>query len=599
MKPRLLITKRLIAFVFLSALFGLTGLAVDGTYNVAAAQLVEADCRACHDETYISRGLEVTNTSEVHHRLQRSTVPPMACNVCHTGIPGTEQTSPLDCLVCHSASGHAAQHDMTNVDSPDCAECHNANVVTEHVDNQALTCGTCHDSTVPEVQAAITSGMAGNPVLCLECHGPTDHTLAHDMTDVDSPDCAACHDANVVTEHIDNQGLICATCHSNTSPTVQAAIASGMAGNTVVCSECHGQTDHLNAHNMATVPSPGCTKCHDTNVVTEHVTNRGLSCETCHSSTDQMVQDTIALGMAGTQVFCGDCHLQNNHHATDEAAAGNCTYCHADPRVASLGTGNVPSDATVPTGQLACRQCHGTNMHNKISASSSATIQDYGACFACHQPVPYHAKPTGWPGWYEENAEITGNATGRGSFNLFYNELRPSCAPNCEDEYENRPGYDEDGQPARDAGRNWQSPKIDFQWITFFDFFNTNQSWTVPTFGDVPPGDGGGTPPGGGNDSVTITRADYNDSDEELRVYATNTLGDTVYMSVNYDGRDYDMYWDSSDDRWEVRINSRNCNDSTIEVTSSAGGSATSSVDGCSSYGGDSSSSGSWGSWGH
>ena len=111
--------------------------------------------------------------------------------------------------------------------------------------------------------------------------------------------------------------------------------------------------------------------------------------------------------------------------------------------------------------------------------------------------------------------------------------------------------------------------------MTFTDIFGINQQWTVPTFGT-----GGGDPPGG-NDSVTITYARYDRRRDRLTVYAENSMGDNAQLTVHYDGDSYNMNWDSGDDRWEEQISDSRCRDSTIEVTSSAGGSDTANVDRC------------------
>jgi hypothetical protein len=134
----------------------------------------------------------------------------------------------------------------------------------------------------------------------------------------------------------------------------------------------------------------------------------------------------------------------------------------------------------------------------------------------------------------------------------------------------------------KDYENSFTNPQISFNWVTFFDHFNTNQEWTVPTFGTG----GGGTPPPTQNDSVNITRARYDRGDDELEFRAENSLEDDATLYVIYDGRSYEMNWDSGDDRWELKIEASSCNDSTIEIESSAGGSDSSSVENCSSWGG-------------
>lgn len=404
---------RLYALVFLSVLVGLAGTVMEGTVNQAAAALTEADCRVCHAVERISKGVPVVDMVGPHHDLQRANN--WNCSYCHN-TPETDKVKPLDCLLCHSGSGHTSVHDFVGPPSNSCTSCHDANVVTEHVDNRNLSCSVCHD----------------NPAY-----------------------------AQVITD-----------------------------------------------------------------------------------------------GRNGINVTCYDCHTANDHHATTQAQSGNCTYCHADPRLAL--------DPNAPTGQLACRQCHGTNQHG-----NGGPIQDYGACFACHQPAPYHAKPAGWPGWYEEVAA----APGRGSFNLFYNEFRPSCASDkCEDSMKHRSGYGEKSQPESRRGSDWRNPSVSFTMVPIFDYFTTNQAWSVPTFGSAG---------GGGADTVTVTYAGYYGPNNRLKVFAETSLGENATMTVSYGGSNYDMSWNSLDGHWERVITTSSCSNASIDVSSSGGGTATGTIRHC------------------
>ncbi|MEM3068966.1 MAG: cytochrome c3 family protein, partial [Nitrososphaerales archaeon] len=133
-----------------------------------------ATCESCH-----------LNNVFTEHVSKRS----LSCSVCHQSsnpdvIYAIQQGMAGEmvyCKDCHGPTDHTAQHDMTMLDSTGCANCHVANVVTEHVTNRNLTCDTCHKSTNPNVLTAIQRGMAGEMVYCKDCHGPTDHTAQHDM----------------------------------------------------------------------------------------------------------------------------------------------------------------------------------------------------------------------------------------------------------------------------------------------------------------------------------------------------------------------------------------------------------------------------------
>ncbi len=521
---------------------------------------------AAHDMTRLNTG----NCADCHNAnvvTEHVTDHLLSCSTCHSSTDPAVQAAisagqagqEVFCSDCHVGAGmHTEQHDMVILPEAYCADCHAGNVVIEHVDNRGLSCDTCHGD--PVLQDIIQAGMNGTALDCLDCHMTTDHITAHDNTDVPSPECADCHNGNVATEHFTDGGLSCLVCHGNTA--YDAIIAAGQAGTLVTCTDCHGVSDHRDAHDMTVVPQPVCADCHDPNVVVEHVDNRGLDCGVCHNATYQSIIDS---GIAGNQVSCLACHGDPDHHTnSNEALTGNCTHCHAPP--------NSAMDAPV---QGACRQCHinsngyvqtfnGTTVH---AFNTNGAIQDFGACFACHSPQPYHGKPNTWPGFFNENAV----APGRGSFNIFFSQFNPSCAPDCEGTfYEDLNGYGEDGQPQRDGGDTWRNPAINFDWVTIEHMGNM---YDVPAFSSSPMNGGGGDPPTM-NDSVVITYADYSSWSDRLTVYAENALDDGANLSLTWCGDSYSMSYSSNNDRWEKQVDNVNdCGD--VTVTSDMGGSDT------------------------
>ncbi len=54
-----------------------------------------------------------------------------------------------------------------------------------------------------------------------------------------------------------------------------------------------------------------------------------------------------------------------------------------------------------------------------------------------------------------------------------------------------------------------------------------------------------------------------------------------VVVTVMYDEGSYAMDWNKDSNRWEIEISTSICNDSTIEVVSSASASASSSESNC------------------
>ncbi len=486
---------------------GITAATISGTI-AAGKNGTAVFCSNCHGDVMATHGSQhdtvgfptnpAVNCAECHNAnvvAEHVDKRGLLCTVCHTnpqyvavidkGIAGTYQS----CEDCHGVISHAAAHDMTKVPDALCSGCHANNVVDVHLpagtgltlkSGLTMTCATCHNSTAAAVQNAIASGKAGNTVTCTACHATPDHTTQHDMTDTTSADCKTCHAPNVVTEHVAKRGRDCAICHSN--PAYDSIIAAGRAGTKVLCSACHGNPDHTAAHDMAGVPATKCTTCHSPNMVTEHVTNRGLTCATCHSSTVTAVKNAITSGMAGTAVTCLTCHGTPQHHDNDTARTGKCTVCH-----------KVPASAADVPVQAACRQCHiSTNgfvmkkdfvTENPSHRNNTAgAIQDFGACFACHAPVPYHAKPSVAPQWWETSFA---KAPGRGTFNLFRAEFRrqeghyeSSRMTPPDRRYSNMEDYGEKViKPVKDSP--WRTPTISFQMVTVQ---SNGKNYSVPAF---------------------------------------------------------------------------------------------------------------------
>lgn len=530
-----------------------------------------SECANCHNAG--GPGSDIAYGSTVHTaHTAEAQLAGQGCAYCHSQTPA--------CTDCHTIAGpNMAQHDThTETLMYSCAACHiNGIAGSEPLPAPYDECASCHNPTGPGSDIVYGSMIHTNNHIgggeasgqsCSLCHGPA------------APDCSSCHAPG--HPPIPAPYNECSTCHNGTGGTknivygqpVHNTHMAAANNNCVIChtaqpncGQCHTGGDHAGAHDNVGAPSTGCLKCHDANVVVEHVDNRNFSCADCHGNPAYAaIIEKGKTDLPENFVSCYDCHGQNNHHATAESQSGNCTHCHADPR--------LEIDPNAPSGQLACRQCHGTNMHGK-----GGPIQDYGACFACHQPTPYHAKPTSWPGWYEENQK----APGRGKFNFFKSTHKPGCAGDCENTLENRSGYGEDSQPERINDGNWLNPSLTFNMVTIFDSLGTNKEWTVPTFGST---GGDGTPPPQ-NDSVNITRAEYDREKDYLEVRAENALGNNATLSVLYNNKSYQMNWNRDKKRWEIKISSSSCYDSTIEVVSSAGGSDSSSVSNCSTYSGD------------
>lgn len=317
------------------------------------------DCTRCHkgadhvtvhenkvvlDSTVCSQ-CHVANVVTEHKKYNQG------CSVCHDSTNPTiiaalnkaKTSPPIYCSDCHGVTNHAAAHDHAKIDSATCLQCHQANVVTEHVTNQGLTCATCHSSTDQKVINAINKGKGptGLDVFCYDCHGTIDHTAAHDKATIPYPDCGQCHAANVVTEHA-NQYLDCAVCHSSTDQNVLNAIAAGKGANGtyIYCATCHVSFgNHVKQHDKTFMPAGACTDpSYATDVVSYHesksTSTNQIYCFRCHTSINSAVISAINSGMAGSSVTCSSCH------------PGKCTPNQPPKAVIAVTPGQ-----TVQTGQ--------------------------------------------------------------------------------------------------------------------------------------------------------------------------------------------------------------------------------------------------------
>jgi hypothetical protein len=220
--------------------------------------ILNPECTPCHSTNRI---------------LQHGGFRPSVCLACHDSqlvnvketIAKGKMGQPVYCVDCHGQIDHSYAHDKTFLPGENCANCHTANVSVEHGNNGLLTCVVCHNSTDPQVQSAISSGKAGNPVYCFACHW-IDHTEAHEISGQSGltlPECGICHVDNIDTEHL-NKGLSCEGCHASADPVVQTAINEGTNGILAICDDCHQLVDYDYTHHHQEIPyGPSCIDCHN------------------------------------------------------------------------------------------------------------------------------------------------------------------------------------------------------------------------------------------------------------------------------------------------------------------------------------------------
>jgi hypothetical protein len=221
------------------------------------------DCSQCHD----------ADAPTEHGKYNFS------CSTCHNSIYAEVKNAivsgkngnPVYCADCHGLIDHLT-HENAYLPNEGCTDCHltdlgrRADIVNEHA-KKNIDCSGCHNSSNPVVRAAIDKGIAGNSVLCIDCHREFgNHARIHDQTTFTSTECSTCHLANAVSEHQGHgpHGICCLPCHTNEYPGIISSIYEGMAGQNVPCDECH-----LFPDNRPPIANCGADKIVSTGVATQ------------------------------------------------------------------------------------------------------------------------------------------------------------------------------------------------------------------------------------------------------------------------------------------------------------------------------------------
>lgn len=327
-------------------------------------------CLQCHADNVVTEHVSRGWTCSTCHAGETQTLDPVVVqNAIANG--STPSNQPQYCSTCHGPDTglHESVHDKTFLPADGfqaCSVCHVANVVTEHVTGQNLTCAVCHDSTRTDVINAINKGKTPSSlsVYCLDCHASQGKGHAP-VAGNPWNQCLRCHTAI-------GFGQLVHTRHT-------AAAAND-------CSVCHA-------------PAPNCTQCHDNNTVTPQINIVGPGAEAHDRHTDpgQLNQDCsqchISGAPGGTPIIepynqCDKCHTtqygQLTHGAHITATGGDCNTCHsATPTCTSChdvaGPFTQTHDNHTGTYLVACNVCHVSG-----APGSSPIIEPYNKCDTCH-----------------------------------------------------------------------------------------------------------------------------------------------------------------------------------------------------------------------
>lgn len=201
-----------------------------GTVNHAAqhggAQNNSA-CAQCHTKSVLDEHLTRTSTCATCHSSSRVEV--------QDAISAGRAGAVVTCVTCHGQYDHPAAH-TGKVSAPyaECNSCHITNLTELHA-QKGFLCAACHDGSIsnPAITAAVQKGIAGQTVLCADCHnsigGFGNHAKQHDSITL-------ADQTGFITAHEEKQ-IYCFACHNNSS--YQNVINNGMAGIQQSCTACH------------------------------------------------------------------------------------------------------------------------------------------------------------------------------------------------------------------------------------------------------------------------------------------------------------------------------------------------------------------------
>lgn len=356
----------------------------DNSYHVTSRDMT--DCRPCH----------VSSLTIEHYRRKDASGNALTCESCHLSsdskIKSAIATGDTDCQACHAAAvTHVEAHTEAALPA-DCAVCHRANIVTEHLSNTltqstAKNCDTCHASTDPKVDAAIADGDTS----CDACHGTTDHLGAHASSIDDA--CVACHDRNLVPEHAKASSSSsaggCASCH----PTPRSTLGSSWSKGCVQAG-CHaaGTTQAMHggmstAHKATSSAACAATGCHSDDLASIHTSATAVvedttvsGCNVCHGN-----------GRSPKSATCTDCHTGQLHASATHTVSAPCAVsgCHlTDVSKIHAGPGCAVCHGAGKTPSLACEDCHEGHEHGTVSHIAADTCVK--KCHAVDDLVKIH-----------------------------------------------------------------------------------------------------------------------------------------------------------------------------------------------------------------
>lgn len=313
------------------------------------------------------------------------------CTTCHASTTQTVRDAiaapDTRCSACHGASaGHAELHDDGFTD-PNCAGCHEANLTAEH----ATGCASCHGSSDPAVAAAIAAGdvacwscheLVGHTELhvstlggnCVDCH---DANLVTEHVGNRGLGCAACHVSSGASGRSAKSGTGAlgpsreapAGSHVGLASAPDLGdVADAIASGTTDCEACHDPTYHPEM-----IVTWGADDYYSW---TSTATVGGAELGTLGANPDN---PGVHAGYQATTAKCGICHSVHRANAAGakllDTATATCAGCHragtstVTDVLVSWEDGGPHGSGT--DGSCVSRACHTASPHG-VGASSYA-----------------------------------------------------------------------------------------------------------------------------------------------------------------------------------------------------------------------------------
>ncbi|MEW6217978.1 MAG: hypothetical protein AB1634_00405 [Thermodesulfobacteriota bacterium] len=414
-------------------LHGLTIAAVAGDHTgFGTSHTGESACGNCHLMATASDSLDLHPACSSCHTTHATDATLRTAVVNDGREPGHQvgggNGNAQDCESCHSTLGQYRLHGLTVADvagdhtafttshsaEKACSNCHTMASSSQSLDlhPSCTTCHTTHATDGSGRTTAINNGReaghhvgGGNNVTqsCESCHSAKGTYSLHGLTDDNGADGVAdAHDQLVTSQGawVSTGNQVPAYRKADYSGKIKYGVYGGLLAPDYNCADCHAADratittlEAVQLHTRANGTGFGdCRTCHTASGIRNEVDNgrepghhiggggnQAVSCETCH----QAAYD--AASPSGQKMYQYD---GVRHHTTAYAQAGDCTYCHADPRPATptqatgyaatadtVGTSSTGwntdyalgyADANVPK-QPACRLCHTNAMTYSVN----------------------------------------------------------------------------------------------------------------------------------------------------------------------------------------------------------------------------------------